>query len=51
MKNSNNINLKKKSCQKNEMGLEKGTSHEEEIANFVSHTSGQDFQSLGLSSL
>ena len=47
MKNSSNINLKKKSCQKNEMGLEKGTSHEEEIANFVSHTVGAGLSILG----
>ena len=47
MKNSNNINLKKKCCQKNEMGLEKGTSHEEEIANFVSHTVGAGLSILG----
>ena len=47
MKNSNNINLKKKSCQKNEMGLEKGISHEEEIANFVSHTVGAGLSILG----
>ena len=48
MKNSNNINLKKKSnLQKNGMGLEKGTSHEEEIANFVSHTVGAGLSILG----
>jgi len=48
MKNLNNINFKKKNVSlKNEKGLEKGTSHEEEIANFVSHTVGAGLSILG----
>ena len=41
MKNLNDIDLK------NKKGLEKGTSHEEEIANFVSHTVGAGLSILG----
>ena len=48
MKNLNNINIKKKNVSlKNEKGLEKGTSHEEEIANFISHTVGAGLSILG----
>ena len=48
MKNSNNIDLKNKNTKlEKEKGLEKGTSREEEIANFVSHTVGAGLSILG----